>query len=195
ERTGKLVFPVRVPVVRAGATIYVLTAVISTTTIQRLLEEHRVPGDWTGGIVDAQGLVVARTRDADQSVGQPAGALVPAPEMPARAGWIEGVMVEGSRSYVTYMRSPFSGWTVSLAVPVALVDGPLRRSLLSIGGAGLLFTLVGAVAALLVGRRIARALGILSAAADALGRGESPVVSQTPVVEVDQVGGAFAAAA
>ncbi len=195
QLSGKLQFPVRVPVVRRGATTYVLTALISTTTIQRLLEEHRVPADWVGGIVDAQGLVVARTRAADQSVGQPAGALVPVSEIPARAGWIEGVIVEGSRSYVTYMRSPFSEWTVSLAVPVALVDGPLRRSLLSIGGAGLLFTLVGAVAALLVGRRIARALGILSAAADALGRGESPVVSQTPVVEVDQVGGAFAAAA
>src|SRR5439155_597140 len=87
-----------------------------------LLNSHRVPADWVGGIVDAQGLVVARTRAADQSVGQPAGALVPVPEVPARAGWLEEVMVEGSRSYVTYMRSPFSGWTVSLAVPVVLVD-------------------------------------------------------------------------
>ncbi len=195
ERTGRLVFPVRVPVIRTGATTYVLTAVITTTAMQKLLEEHRLPADWVGAIVDANGLVVARTHAPGEAVGGPAGPLVPpAPTAPS-AGWIEGTMVNGSRSYVTYLRSPFSGWTVSLAVPVALVDVPLRRSLWSIAGAGLLFTLVGAVAALLVGRRIARSLRALSAAAESLGRGESPVVPRTPVVEVDQVGGAFAAAA
>jgi signal transduction histidine kinase/CheY-like chemotaxis protein len=195
QLSSKLQFPVRVPVVRNGAATYVLTAVISTSTIQKLLEEHRLAGEWVGAIVDAKGLVVARTRAAAQDVGQPAGALAPTPEMPPRTGWIEGAMVDGKRSYVTYLQSPLSGWTVSLAVPVVLVDGPLRRSLWSVAGAGLLFTLVGAVAALLVGRRIARSLGTLSAAAEALGRGESPLVPHTSVVEVDQVGGAFAAAA
>jgi signal transduction histidine kinase/CheY-like chemotaxis protein len=195
ERSGRMVFPVRVPVIRGGTTTYVLTAVITASAIQKLLEEHRLPADWTGGIVDANGLVVARTHATEEAVGQPAGALVPSSATAAPAGWLEGAMVDGTRSYVTYLRSPLSGWTVSLAVPVALVDVPLRRSLWSIAGAGLLFTLVGALAALLVGRRIARSLGALSAAAEALGRGESPLVPRTPVVEVDQVGGAFAAAA
>ena len=195
QRTGRFVFPVRVPVIRNGATTYVLTAVITTTAMQKLLEEHRLPGDWVGAIVDADGLVVARTHVADGAVGRAAGALLPPSPTPVSSGWIEGTAVDGRRSYVAYLRSPFSGWMVSLAVPVALVDVPLRRSLWSIAGAGLLFTLVGALAALLVGRRIARSLRALSAAAESLGRGESPLVPRTPVVEVDQVGGAFAAAA
>ena len=195
NRTGRLVFPVRVPVIRNGTTAYVLTAVITTTAMQKLLEEHRLPGDWVGAIIDAGGLVVARTHAADGAVGRAAGALLPPSPTPVSSGWIEGTTVDGSRSYIAYLRSPFSGWTVSLAVPVALVDVPLRRSLWSIAGAGLLFTLAGALAALLVGRRIARSLRALSTAAESLGRGESPLVARTPVVEVDQVGGAFAAAA
>jgi signal transduction histidine kinase/CheY-like chemotaxis protein len=194
-RSGALEFPVRVPVVRGGTTSYVLTAVISASTIQKLLEEQRLAAGWVGAIVDAKGLVVARTWAAGQGVGQAGGALVPTAPMATRTGWIEGVVVDGKRSYVTYLKSPLSEWTVSLAVPAALVDGPLRRSLWSVAGAGLLFTLVGALAALLVGRRIARALGRLSTAAEALGRGESPLVPHTAVTEVDQVGGAFAAAA
>jgi len=194
ERTGRFVFPVRVPVIRNGTATAVLTAVITTAAMQRLLEEHRLPGDWIGAIIDADGHVVARTHAAQGAVGQAAGALMP-PTLAPSSGWLEGTAVDGSRSYIAYLRSPFSGWTVSLAVPVALVDVPLRRSLWSIAGAGLLFTLVGALAALLVGRRIARSLRALSSAAESLGRGESPLVPQTPVVEVDHVGGAFAAAA
>ncbi|PYN97338.1 MAG: hypothetical protein DMD91_18195 [Candidatus Rokuibacteriota bacterium] len=193
--SGKLVFPVRVPVVRDGPAKYVLTALITVTAIRQLLEEQRLPSEWVGAIVDAKGTVVARTRASEQFVGQPAGALAPPPEIPARVGWVKGVIVDGHRSYLTYARSPLSGWTVTLAVPVAVVDGPLRRSLWSVAGAGFLVTLAGAVAAMLVGRRIARPLVTLSAAAEALGRGESPRVPHTPVVEIDQVGGAFGVAA
>jgi signal transduction histidine kinase/ActR/RegA family two-component response regulator len=193
--SGKPQFPVRVPVVRDGAAKYVLTALITTTAIDRLLQEQGLPAKWVGAIVDAKGLVVAHTRASEQAVGQPAGALAPPPELPAPTGWIDGVMVDGSRSYVKAARSLLSGWTVALAVPAAVVDGPLRRSLWSVAGAGLLFTLAGAVAAMLVGRRIARPLVTLSTAAETLGRGESPLIPHTPVVEVDQVGGAFAAAA
>src|SRR5262249_25175025 len=186
--SGKLHFPVRVPVVRDDTTRYVLTAVITVTAIGQLLEEQRLPSEWIGAIVDANGTVVARTHASEQHVGQPAGALAPPPEIPARVGWIKGTIVDGLRSYLTYARSPLSGWTVPLAVPVEVVDGPLRRSLWSVAGAGLLVTLAGAVAAAFVGHRIARPLVTLSAAADALGRGESTLVPRTPVAEVDQVG-------
>src|SRR5262249_21032561 len=193
--TGKLQFPVRVPVVRDGAIAYVLTAVITVTAIGQLLEEQRLPPEWVGAIVDASGVVAASTRAPTDFVGEAAGVLMPPPEIPGRTGWVTGVIVDGQRSYLTYARSPQSGWTVSLAVPVAVVDGFLRRSLWSVAGVGLLVTVTAALAAALVGRRIARPLVTLSAAAEALGRGESPRIPRTSVVEIDQVGGAFAAAA
>src|SRR5262249_4481410 len=193
--SNKLQFPVRVPVVRDGTTKYVLTSVITVTAIGRLLEEQRLPSEWVGAIVDASATVVARTGASERFVGQPAGTLVPLPETPGQAGWVKGDIVDGRRSYITHARSPQSGWTVTLAVPITFVEGPLRRSLWSVAGAGLPVPLAGALAAARVGRGIARPLVTLSAAAEALGRGESPHIPHTPVVEVDQVGGAFAVAA
>jgi signal transduction histidine kinase/CheY-like chemotaxis protein len=193
--TGKLQFPVRVPVVRNGATTYVLTALISVTAIGQLLEEQRVPSKWVGTIVDSKGTVVAHTRSSERVVGEPAAALTHGGGKSAGAGWVEGVVVEGRRSYVASAQSPMSGWTVTLAVPAGIANGPLRRSLWSVTGLGVLVTLAGALAATFVGRRIARPLVKLSAAAEALGRGDTPVIPRAQVVEVDQVGLAFAAAA
>ena len=195
QLTGKLQFPVRVPVLREGMTTHVLTAVITIDVIARLLEEQRVPEPWIGAILDARGQVLARTPTSALPVGQSDLAWTSTRAMTAPAGWIKGVIVQGTPSYLAYARSPLSGWTVVFGVPATVVDGPLRRSLWTIAGAGLLVTLGGAVAAGLVGRRIARPLVKLSGAAEALGRGDALVIPSARVVEVAQVAQAFAAAA
>ncbi|PYM19871.1 MAG: hypothetical protein DMD81_02925 [Candidatus Rokuibacteriota bacterium] len=192
--SGQFQFPILVPVVRDGMTKYLLTAAIAAPAIGQLLDEQRLPSGWAAAILDARGTIVARTSALERFVGQPAAALAPPRGLSARVTWLERDL-GGRRSYVTYARSPRSEWTVAIALPVAIVDGPLHRSIGSVVAAGLLFTAIGAVAAALVGRRIARSLVTLSAAAEALGRGERPLVTPIPVAEVDDVGGAFAAAA
>ena len=193
-RTGKLQFPVRVPVMRGGQTKYVLTAVITTTAIRQLLEEQRVTAQWVGTVLDAKGTVVARTLASEQFEGQPSGTLRP-PENATQTGWMERAMVDGRHSYVAYARSALSQWTVALAVPVAVVENPLRRSLWSVAAVGMVLSLLGAMAAMFVGRRITGPLAELSAAAEALGRGATVRVPSSPVAEVDQVSSAFAGAA
>src|SRR5262249_58319671 len=120
--SNKLQFPVRVPVVRDGTTKYVLTSVITVTAIGRLLEEQRLPSEWVGAIVDASATAVARTGASERFVGQPAGTLMPLPETPGQAGWVKGDIVDGRRSYITHARSPQSGWTVTLAVPITFLE-------------------------------------------------------------------------
>jgi hypothetical protein len=66
--SGKPQFPVRVPVVRDGAAKYVLTALITTPAIQQVLDEQRLPPEWAGAIVDANGIAVARTRSIQNAV-------------------------------------------------------------------------------------------------------------------------------
>src|SRR5262249_5301907 len=143
-------FPIRVPVLRDGATKYVLTAVIAASAIGQLLDDQRLPSGWIAAILDAKGTIVARTTALDRIVGQPAGTRTPPRDFPGRSTWIRRDM-GGQPGYVTYARSPQSDWTVAIALPATIVDGPLHHSLWSVVAAGLLFTGIGALAAGLVG--------------------------------------------
>src|SRR5262249_10713039 len=106
-------FPIRVPVLRDGATKYVLTAVIAASAIGQLLDDQRLPSGWIAAILDAKGTIVARTTALDRIVGQPAGTLTPPRDFPGRSTWIRRDM-GGQPGYVTYARSPQSDWTVAI---------------------------------------------------------------------------------
>jgi PAS domain S-box-containing protein len=180
-------FAVRVPVFRDRALTHVLTAVVAPRGMSEVLAEQQLPSVWIGTIVDRTNTIVARTQDAGRFVGASADPLLSGPSAEPPRGWIRGMNREGVLSYVAYARSSFSGWTVALMVPAAVIDAPLERSLGMVAGAGVLFALVGALTASVIGRRIASPLAALSASAAALGRGETPVISASPVAEVDAV--------
>src|SRR5207248_6029481 len=69
--TKQLGFLVRVPVIRNGQVIYMLSAWITADRFGSVLRTQ--PGltdEWARGIVDANGTLVARSRDAARYVGQ-----------------------------------------------------------------------------------------------------------------------------
>src|SRR4051794_6899681 len=56
RRTGKLAFPVRVPILRGGELRYVLTAVLTPQAMGSLVSQERTgPEEWTRSVVDSQG--------------------------------------------------------------------------------------------------------------------------------------------
>ena len=73
-RTGARAIPLRVPVMRDGRLRFVLTAPLSAEGVERLLQGSGIPADWVAAVVDREGRIIARTRDAAAYVGQPASA-------------------------------------------------------------------------------------------------------------------------
>src|SRR5262249_43176860 len=64
-------FPVRVPVIRDGRVVYVISAFITSASFGSLIQrQDSVSDEWVRGVVDASGILVARSRDADRFVGQ-----------------------------------------------------------------------------------------------------------------------------
>src|SRR2546422_2731846 len=57
--------------------------------------------------------------------------------------FIKGEVLRGPPVYAAYKRSKATGWTVSVAAPIKLVDAGIRHSLLALSSGGLLLLAVG----------------------------------------------------
>lgn len=181
------VVSIGVPVVVDGITKYALTMSLSPAFIQRLLEQQAIPTHWLSTIIDANKIIVARTRDMERLLGKNASPSLTAKSAENSEGWWIGQPFGGETSYVAHRRSSFSGWTVAIAVPVSAVNRPLWQALGFIVGGIVFFILVTLGAALLYWRRIASSITALSDAAKAIGQGATPQIEASPILELDEV--------
>jgi PAS domain S-box-containing protein len=88
---------------------------------------------------------------------------------------------------VAYNRSPVSGWTLLVAVPVAEITRTAERSAELLITAGGLLLALGLLLAAITARSIAHPVEVLAADAAALGRGQAIAMSRTGLRELDVV--------
>ena len=181
------VISVGVPVVVDGKAKYALTMSLSPAFIQRLLEQQGIPAPWLATIIDADKIIVARTRDKDKLLGKPASPSLTANSAENAEGWWIGKPFGSQPSYVAHRRSNVSGWTVAIAVPRSTVNRPLWQALGLIVGGIIFFLLVAAGIATIFWQRIVSSITALSKAATALRKGGTPKIEAMPIVELDQV--------
>jgi two-component sensor histidine kinase len=82
-------------------------------------------------------------------------------------------------------RSRASGWGVAVNVPYAVISQPLRNALLLWGTASIVAVALALGLGVYFARQVARSLSIASGAAVAFGRGESPEITWSRLVEVN----------
>jgi signal transduction histidine kinase/CheY-like chemotaxis protein len=185
------VLTVGVPVFRDGEVVYVLVMVLGPEILSALLQEQALSPDWTAAIFDRKGLTVARTRDLDRFIGQPAAPILLKEMMGAAESWFPNVTEDGLAVYSTFRRSPISGWTVAIGLPREFVDGPLRRAQwIAFGGGAAALALSLALAGWMA-RAIRRPVEALTTATKALGAGEPLAPLIGGVRELDEVGNAL----
>ncbi|KTT34657.1 histidine kinase [Pseudomonas oryzihabitans] len=194
--TGLLAFPVRVPVLRNGQVGFVLTAVMTPDSIRAARLTRALPEHWVGSVFDRHGLRIARTALHAETLGQ--AALPGLAKILAQPG-DEGIGVartlEGRDVYTAFVRLPDSGWTVTTGIPTTEVSAAATRSFALYGGGLILSVVFAWTVALLLSRRISRPVQALQEAALALGQRRTPVLPDSDVLEIQQVGQALLAAA
>jgi len=189
-------FTVRVPVVRDGRVAFVVSAMVEPRSILEILRHQRIPDDWVAVVVDGNHRFVARTMNADESVGQLASeslrrALGDGPE-----GWFHGETLEGAEVYTPFITSPFSRWSVAIGIPAAAVESGAARAMAMLALGVVVALLIALLLASVLGRRISEPIASLAAAATAIGSGVAvPPRDDGNVSEVRDVGRALAAAA
>ena len=189
-------FAVRVPVVRAGQVVYVLSAVKSPRAIDRLLAAQRLPPDWVGVVVDGNERVVSRTVQPEQTVGHLASDSLRAAMRQAPEGWFRGSTIEDTAVYTPYNRSPFSGWTIAMGIPASAVNASAWQTTLALALGVLAAAAVAGIVASWLTRRLTEPVGALAAAANAMGRGQPVTIPLSArIAEVRDLGMALEGAA
>jgi len=170
--------------------------VLSPDGIREVINRQRAPSDWVVSVFDAVNQRVARSRQHEEFLGgPPAAGLLALMQQPIHEGWTLTPTIEGDKTYTAFTRSASTGWSVAIGIPPSYVDSGALRSLLVYGGGILLSIALAALAALLVGRGIARPMSQLGAAALALGRRERLELPDTPIAEIRQVADSLEVAA
>ena len=187
--SGVLGVPVRVPVVRGGRAVYVLTAVVDPTSFAQLLQDQRLPAGWVSGLVDADQRFVARV--PERPLGTFASEGYRTAVAQAREGWYRGTTVDGLDTYTAFERSDLSGWSVGFAIPAEVVTAGARRIGWTLGVLALLCVVAAVSVAVWLGRHIANPIGRLAAAAPTLGQVGTPIDVHSAIPEVRELGRAL----
>jgi len=184
--------PIRVPVLRNGEVVYVLTAILKPESFDRLFDRQKVPSGWVSGLVDANGSFIARVPERPR--GSPASEAFLAAVKSADEGWYRGRTVDGLDTYTAFTVSRQTGWSVGFAIPTDLVYGPVRRAaFIAVGGILSVLALAMALA-LWLSRRITRPMARLAEAADRLGRSSMVAATGTRLREIAELEQALNAA-
>ncbi|WP_119462458.1 PAS domain-containing protein [Rhodospirillaceae bacterium SYSU D60014] len=145
----------RVPVIRDGTVLYTLSASVRAEAFSEILINHGIPEGWIATVIDQQNTIVGRNVSQKAFVGTPALVSMPVMEGDATGGFLFVQSKEGDPLYAAISSSYFSGWTVAVGAPVDIIEGPLRRSLLVVGGGGVTALLLALALATILTRNLA----------------------------------------
>lgn len=166
---------------------YVLSAVLTADYLQEQMHQPVLPEGWVVAVIDKQGLFITRSHNPKEMLGKPARAELVKAAATRNDGELRVPILEGVESQQVFTHSPLTGWTVALAAPVNVIEAPARRAV-RIAALGLLAAvLLASCAAAFFSTRLVKSIRGAAREAAALGRGETPALSSSPVAEVEEL--------
>ncbi len=176
-----------VPVQRNGQVIYALDMGIPAERFTEIFHLQKLSSDWIVSLVDAQGVIVARSHSSDRFVGQKARRDFLERSSAANEGSFEATTIEGIPAIVAYSRSPRTNWSLAIAIPRHSLEVELKRNIAELGLLILGLFCMSLGLAWYVGGKVARSVKALTAPALALETGEAIVVPPVDFREADEV--------
>jgi len=152
--TDHAIILLMVPVIRDGEVRYVLSVAMEQGAVSNVFAEQRLPPSWTGSIIDSGMRIAGRSRDPEQFVGGPPSPVMAEHIAAADSGMFRSRNLQGEKIYSLFSRSPRTGWSVAIGIPVAEVDGPIRATVAEVAAAGAALVVLALVLAGLTGRGI-----------------------------------------
>lgn len=186
---------IAVPVLRNGVLAYALTAQVLPRTLAGILSDQKVPQNWRVAIVDNHAAIVARNRLIETFLGKKVRQDVIDRMGRKLEDVFQSVTVDSLPVMTIYSRSPKSGWTVMLGIPLATLSANLLHTLESLILATVVLLTIGLGLAWLVGGRIARSMQALIEPATALGTGAPVRIPAVDFKEAAQVAASLVRAA
>lgn len=185
------VVTVDVPVILDGRVDYVVTAVLTPRFLTTLLENQRLPKDWRAAVLDTAGNFVTRIPNPEKFVGHRQNEQLREQILAETEGASEITALDGVPILNAFSRSPVTGWTVSIAIPLQTLEAARRTPFYSLLASVtvffiLLFALAGGI-----GNKISRAIHALVEPAQRLGQGDPVTPTHVEIKETAEVGQAL----
>ncbi len=180
-------FAVQVPVMRGDKVVAYLAMGSFADSLQKALEDQRLPPRWNAAVLDRKGIVVARRINPREYVGKPATQNMIAKLKTQSEGVFETVRLDGVETFTAFTPVAGTGWTFAVSMPRAEVDARIISALnLTVLITAVLLVLA-MIAATYVGFTISRPIRHLVSLASAVGRGESIRAPQEGLLETRMV--------
>lgn len=172
---------IRLPVSFDGKVRYVLSAPLKSSAFLELLRAQRIDPGWGIALIDHNRKLVARIPDLP--VGTPVSAALGAELARSGQGWIRATSREGIDTYMSYVTSALSGWTLAIAIPVGIVEAATWQALGIAGGGALVALAFALMLAWLMARRIEAPVAALADATVAMAHGSDAAVETSGRIE------------
>ncbi len=178
----KPVFNVSIPVLRGGRLRFVMSLGLLPDDLVTLLTAQKLGPEWVTMVWDANGVILARSRDNERYLGTalPRNMREQDRQIVVRTTNLDGTVVLHAAS-----RLQISGWGVGLNVPYSLINEQIRSSLLLWGAVAVLAITIALALGLFFARQITTSLSVASKAATAFGHGEPFEISGSHLKEAD----------
>jgi len=178
---------VDVPVPRAVGKRYVVSQIFDASYFARVFEDKSIGPDWVITIFDANGISIARNRNAEELVGKPVRPELYQASRRQPNGLVRHTTHDGVDVYSVYTRAPLSGWTLAIGVPAPEIEAQARAAtvvagLALLGIMGLAFGI-----AVFLAKRLSVSLDQARVSAQALASGAQAPTGTTRVAEVDML--------
>lgn len=190
--SNEITVSVGVPVVLGGRVVYCLRANMHIGAFTEILQKQSLPKEWTAAVVDANGIIIGRSKEPESFVGVAASDEVRQSIAEGRRGLVDSVTHDGVPVRVSLVAVPGWDWLVAVGAPRAALYEPLYRWFGAIAFAGGAVLIVAIVGALWLSGAIAGRVGRTSMASVALRDGLKPKVGNTHIRELDEMGEALA---
>ncbi|MEX6508132.1 HWE histidine kinase domain-containing protein [Jiella sp. M17.18] len=182
KSSGQFVYHVAVPVMRGQDPLYVLVLTKAATSFESVIADRNLPREWSAIIKDSEGHRVFAAVTSGGKMESRQGISYDNPSI------IEAIGSGASTSLIEASTvSSLSGWTTTVAVPSAVIDGPTYRSWILLLGAGFLLLAFSVALGIIFGRRIAEPILALANQAEQIGKGRPANTISTDIAEVGQV--------
>jgi PAS domain S-box-containing protein len=165
-RRGAVVSDLELATVRRTQIVSAITPVLEGTEITRFISvsisperlsailADGLPAGWIAGVVGQDGRVIARSSDLGRHIGQVNPQFTAA--VTSSQGIWNGATRDGIPVAGAYVRSPLSGWVVSVGVPEAILHEPALQAVAWLG----VLTVAALLLSLVFGWRLSRRISL-----------------------------------
>ncbi|MGZ5195639.1 MAG: hybrid sensor histidine kinase/response regulator [Ramlibacter sp.] len=178
-------FAVRIPVMRGGQLVYVLTAVLSTDVVSSVLTRQNIPSGSVASVFDQVHHRVARSVKVTSP--WPSPTLQALLDRGGTQGAGPTTTVEGVKNYTGFTRLPESGWVIVVGTSVTEANKALYTLLRAVAVGMAASMALAILLAWILSRRVIAPIEALKQGAVDLGRGAPVDVPPLDIVELDDV--------